>query len=102
MSWQQFLPFLLVIGLTTWLVKMFPMVLLRRKIHNPYFRAFMRYMPYAVLGAMTVPEGIFATGNVWTAVAGLLVALLLALRKAGLMTVALCAVAAVYVMELLL
>ena len=57
----------------------------------------MTYIPYAVLGAMTFPDVMYSTGNLWTAAAGVVVAVILAWRGKSLLTVALaacCAVAA--------
>ena len=42
-----------------------------------FIRSFLAYVPYAVLAAMTFPEILYSTSNVISAVAGLLVALVL-------------------------
>ena len=56
-------------------------------------------MPYTCLMAMTFPAVFYATENVLAAVAGVAVAVALALRKKGLMTVALAASIVVFVVE---
>ena len=79
----------------TYLLRMLPLTVFRKKIENRFFRSFLAYVPYAVLAAMTIPDIFFSTGSLLTAVAGLAVAILLALFDRGLLTVAVGAVAAV-------
>lgn len=62
----------------------------------------MAYVPYAVLAAMTFPEILYSTSNMISAVAGLLVALVLSYFGRGLLTVALSSTAVVFVVEQLL
>ncbi len=93
---------ILVMAGVTYAIRMLPMVLVRRKIRSPFVRSFLYYVPYAVLGAMTVPAIFYATGSVPSAIAGLCVAVLLALRERSLLTVAVCACLAAYGTDLLL
>lgn len=85
----------------TYLLRMLPLTVFRKKIENRFFRSFLAYVPYAVLAAMTIPDIFFSTGSLLTAVAGLAVAILLALFDRGLLTVAVGAVAAVLLVGLL-
>ena len=39
----------------TYLVRMLPLVIFRKKIENRFIRSFLHYIPYAVLAAMTFP-----------------------------------------------
>ena len=39
----------------TYLVRMLPMVIFRKKIKSRFIRSFLYYIPYAVLAAMTFP-----------------------------------------------
>ena len=86
----------------TYLVRMLPLALFKRKIENVFIQSFLYYVPYAVLGAMTFPAILSSTGSIWSAVAGLAVAVLLAFYEKGLMTVALCACGTVLATEFLL
>lgn len=95
-----FLLYLLVMAGVTYFIRMLPLVLVRKRITNRYILSFLHYIPYAVLSAMTVPACFYATGNVWSAAAGVGVALVLAYRGKGLLTVAACACAAVFLAEL--
>jgi branched-subunit amino acid transport protein len=95
-----FFLYLLVMAGVTYLVRMLPMVLFRRKIENRYIRSFLYYMPYSVLSVMTVPAIFYSTGHITSAAAGFLVALLLALKKKSLITVAAFAALAVLIAEI--
>lgn len=86
----------------TYLVRMLPLTLFRRKIQNRFVKSFLAYVPYAVLAAMTFPAILESTSSIWSAMAGLVVALLLAWKNRSLLTVALSAVAAVLLVEQIL
>jgi branched-subunit amino acid transport protein len=89
-------------ALVTYLIRMLPITLLRRKIENRLFRSFLYYIPYAVLAAMIVPDMLFATRSLWSGAAALAAGVALALRGQKLLTVAIVACAAVFVAELLM
>ena len=102
MSWQSYLPYVLVMAAVTYLIRMLPLTVLRRDIRSRFFRSYLYYVPYAVLTAMTIPDVMYCTGYgpgsegaLWTALCGLAVAVLLAWRGKGLLTVAVAACAAV-------
>lgn len=84
----------------TYLIRMLPIVIFRKKIQNKFIKSFLYYIPYAVLAAMTFPAIFSSTGSVWSAVAGLVVALVLAFFEKGLVTVALSSCAMVFIIEL--
>ena len=96
-EWSVFLPYLAVMAVVTYLIRMLPLTVFRREIKSRFVQSFLTYIPYAVLGAMTFPDVMYSTGNLWTASAGVVVAVILAWRGKSLLTVALaacCAVAA--------
>lgn len=95
MSWDRFLPYLIVMASVTYLVRMLPLTVFRRPIRSRFVRSFLVYIPFAVLGAMTFPDVMYSTGDLRTAAAGVLVAVVLAWRGKSLLTVALAACAAV-------
>ena len=78
----------------TYLIRMLPFTLFRRKIRSRFVRSFLYYIPYAVLSAMTIPAVFYATGNVTTSVVGAAVAVVLAYMRLPLIVVALAASAA--------
>ena len=88
MSAEAFYPYLLVMAGVTYLIRMLPLTVFRREIRSPFLRSFLYYVPYAVLGAMTVPDIFYATGSLWTALAGLAVAVVLAWKEKSLLMVA--------------
>ena len=75
----------------TYLIRMIPFTFFRRKIKSRFFRSFLYYIPYAVLSAMTIPAIFYCTGNVITAAAGTVVAVILAYFDLPLIVVALAA-----------
>ncbi len=78
----------------TYLIRMLPFTLLRKKIQSRFLRSFLYYMPYAVLSAMTIPAIFYATGSIPTAIVGTVVAVILAYLNLPLIIVALAAAAA--------
>lgn len=92
---------MVVMALTTYLIRVTPMVVFRKKITNRFARSFLYYVPYAVLAAMTFPAIFASTGSQMSAIVGCIVAVALAWFDRGLLTVAVGAVAAVYVAQML-
>ena len=39
----------------TYLIRMLPLVLIKKKLKNRFFKSFLYYIPYAVLSVMTIP-----------------------------------------------
>lgn len=85
----------------TYLVRALPLVLFRKKIENRFISSFLYYIPYAVLAAMTIPAIFTSTGNIYSALAGLITALIIAFFEKSLVTVALSACAVVFITELI-
>ena len=99
---MNFYIYLLVTAGTTYLVRMLPLVLMKGRIRSRFLLSFLHYIPYAVLSVMTVPAIFSATGDLRTAAAGFVTAMILAWRGKSLLTVAAAACAAVLMAELLL
>lgn len=99
---KLFFTYLLIICLSTYLIRAVPFILIKNKIKNKYIISFLHFIPYTVLSAMTFPASFYATGHIITAVVGLLVSLILAIRKCSLTLVAMSACVAVFISELLL
>ena len=95
-----FFLYLLILAGSTYLIRVIPFVAFKNKINNRFIRSFLAYIPYAVLTAMTIPAVFYAT-NWWAgAAAGLIVAVIFALKEKGLTVVAIAACVAVFVVEL--
>lgn len=98
---QGFFVYLIVMAGMTYLIRMLPMVLVRKKIKNRFILSFLYYIPYTVLSVMTVPAIFYATELI-PAVVGFAVALLLGFKEKSLVTVAMVSCAAVLVMEFIM
>ena len=99
---MKFLVYLIATAGTTYLVRMLPLVLMKGKIRSRFLLSFLHYIPYAVLSVMTIPAIFSATGDLRTAAAGFVVAMVLSWKGRSLLTVAAAACAAVLAAELML
>lgn len=100
MDVKQFWLYLALLAGSTYLIRTIPFVLIKNKINNKYIQSFLYYIPYAVLTAMTLPAIFYATSSIYSAIAGLLVAVIFAVKNKSLTVVAVFACIAVYVVEL--
>ena len=94
--------YILVMAGVTYLIRMLPLALSRKEITSPFIKSFLYYVPYACLAAMTFPAILFATDSVISAAVGFIVALIAAYKEKSLLTVALFACAAVFIVERIL
>lgn len=99
---KSFPVYLLVMAGVTYLVRMLPLVLVKKEITNKFILSFLFYIPYAVLTVMTVPAVFYATSSVASAVVGVIVAVILAYFEKSLLTVAFCSCAGVFLTELIM
>lgn len=95
MSWSVFLPYVAVMAVVTYLIRMLPLTVFRRPIRSRFVQSFLTYIPFAVLGAMTFPDVLYSTGDLRSAAAGVVAAVILAWRGKSLLTVAVAACLAV-------
>ena len=102
MDFMKFLPYLLVMAGVTYLVRVVPFILINKKIENRFINSFLYYIPYTVLAAMTFPAILYATGNIVSAIAGLLAAIVISFRGRSLIIVAVGACTAVFITEAIL
>ena len=91
-----------VMALVTYLIRVLPMVFIRRQIRNRFLRSFLYYVPYVTLSAMTFPAILQATDVWWAGALALGVAIFAALRTRSLFVVALVTCATVLVCQGLL
>ena len=99
---MNFWRYLLTMALVTYLIRAVPFVAFRRKVTNRYVKSFLYYIPYTVLAAMTFPAIFYVIASPVPAVLGTLVALFLAYRGRGLVTVSLSACGAALAANLIL
>ena len=99
------MPYLLggitIMAIMTYVIRLLPMVIFRKKIENVKIKSFLYYVPYTVLAAMTFPAVFSSAGTTASSVAGCVVGLILAYFRRGLLTVAVGASAAAYIVLLL-
>jgi branched-subunit amino acid transport protein len=93
MDLLSLLPLILIMAAVTYLVRMIPLVFVRRRITNRYVISFLYYIPYTVLSAMTFPAVLFGSGSVLAAAVGLAAGILAAFLERSLIVVALSACA---------
>lgn len=96
----SFIKYLAVMAGVTYLIRMLPLVLIKKRLKNRFLKSFLYYIPYAVLSVMTVPAIFTSTGSVVSATAGFVTAVILAYFERGLLTVAAFSCAAVFIAEL--
>lgn len=101
MSTTYILTGIAVMALVTYLIRVLPMVIFRKKITNIWIKSFLYYVPYAVLAAMTFPAVFSSTGSQAGAIAGTVAAVILAYFNRSLLTVAIGAASAVLVVQLI-
>ncbi len=91
--------YLLVMAVTTYLIRVLPMTLFRKPIRSRFLRSFLYYVPYACLAAMTFPAILGSTGSVISGAAAMVVAVILAFLGKSLLVVALSSSAVVLIVN---
>lgn len=94
--------YIIVMAVVTYLIRMIPFTFFNKKIKSRFVRSFLKYIPYAVLSAMTIPAIFYSTGDVVTAAVGTVVAVALAFFNCPLIVVALAASLAAYLTSLIM
>ncbi len=94
--------YIFVMAAVTYLIRLLPLTIIRKKIQNRFICSFLYYVPYATLSAMTFPAILYSTSSPYSAIIGFLTALLLAYKGKSLITVACAACVAVFISELVL
>ena len=91
--------YILVMAVTTYLIRAIPLTLLKKPIRSRFLRSFLHYVPTACLTAMTFPAILTATDHVISGAAGLVVGVILAFKNKSLIVVAVASAATVFVVE---
>lgn len=95
----SFYIYVLVMAVVTYLIRVIPLLLVNKEIKNKFIKSFLYYVPYAALASMTFPAILFSTTEIIAAVAGLVVAFIMAFKNKGLLPVALAACVTVFFVE---
>ena len=94
--------YILVMALTTYLIRMLPLALFKKEITSPFIKSFLFYVPFACLACMTFPSILTSTSSVISGAIGLVVALYLAFKEKSLINVALVSCISVFIVERIL
>ena len=94
--------YVLVMAVTTYLIRALPLTLFKKPIRSRFLRSFLHYVPTACLTAMTFPAILTSTDHVISGAAGLVVGVILAFKNKSLIVVAVASAATVFVVEQLM
>lgn len=94
--------YILTMAVTTYLIRVIPLTLMRKPIRSRFIKSFLHYVPYACLTAMTFPAILYDTTYILSGVAALVIAVWLAFRGKSLLTVSLASCGAVFAVERIL
>lgn len=90
-----------VMAFVTYIIRATPMIIFRKKIKSRWIQSFLYYVPFVVLSALTFPQVFESTGSTLSAVCGCIVAILLAYFRRGLLTVAVGAALAAFILHVI-
>lgn len=99
---KDFWIYLLLLAGSTYLVRAIPFAAVQKKITNRFWQSFLYYIPFAVLTAMTLPAAFYATGHEVSAVCGLFLGGVFAVKGKGLTFVAVVCCLTALIVELIL
>ena len=85
-----------IMTLVTYLVRVIPLIVFKKKIESKFIKSFLYYVPYAVLSCMTFPAIMYSTNNLYTAIIGTSVALIASFFKLKLIYVVIITVCIVF------
>jgi branched-subunit amino acid transport protein len=94
--------YILIMAGVSFLIRVLPMVLLRKPITNRFVRSFLYYVPYVTLAVMTFPAILEVTENPLIGAVALVAGILLAYLGAGLFPVAIACCVIVFVLQMVL
>ena len=94
--------YLLVMAAVTYLIRVLPILFVRKKIQNVFIRSFLHYVPFVVLATIALPAILFSTGNLISGVVATLTCIVLAYLNKGLIVVRIGGVTAALLVELIL
>ena len=93
--------YILVMAVVSFVIRVLPLTVIRKKITNRFLRSFLRYVPYVTLAAMTFPAIIDATGSPLAGAGALVVGVVSAWFGADLPIVAAACCVTVFLLQLI-
>ena len=94
--------YILVMAVTTYLIRVLPLTLIRKEITNVTIRSFLYYVPYVTLAVMTFPAILDSTQSPISGAVALIIALGLSWMGKSLFQVSVFSCVAVFLIELIL
>ena len=86
----------------TYIPRVLPLIVFKKRMSSKRLQTFLKYMPLAVLGAMTFPSILTSTGNIIVGSVGCCLALVLAYFERSLLMVTILTVLGCWVLGLIL
>ena len=93
--------YILIMASVTYLIRVIPLTLIRKKITNRFLRSFLFYVPYVTLSVMTFPAILDATGSFISGLAALIVCIIISFKGASLFIVSMTACGIVFALNLI-
>lgn len=93
--------YILAMALTTYLIRVLPLTLIRKPIRSIFLRSFLYYVPYVTLAVMTFPAILNVTGSPLVGGAAMLIGIAGAWCGLGLLPVSLLCCASVLILQML-
>lgn len=94
--------YIIIMAVTTYLIRVLPLTLIRKEIKNVTIRSFLYYVPYVTLAVMTFPAILEATQSPISGAAALFISLVLSWWGKSLFQVSVFSCGAVFLIELFL
>lgn len=94
--------YIFVMAVVTYLIRMLPLILVKKEIQNTTLKSFLYYVPFVTLSLMTFPAILTATNSLLSALAGFIAAVVIAYNGGSLIKVAAGACSAVFILEMFL
>lgn len=95
--------YILVAFVTVYLIRVLPILVFKKPIHNKFIKSFLFYVPYVTLSVMTVPAIFFVAQDcVWAGGVALIVGIITAYFSKNLFVVSAVCCVACYLMQVIL
>lgn len=98
MEQHSIIIYILLAIIVTNLIRVTPMVFIKRQIRNRFVRSFLYYVPYVTLAVMTFPDMVLATPTPLPGILALLTGIIAAWFRLGLFPVAVICCIIVYLL----
>ncbi|MGN1405950.1 MAG: AzlD domain-containing protein [Erysipelotrichaceae bacterium] len=98
---KRYIYILIMFGVT-YLIRVLPLTLIRKKIQNRYIKSFLYYVPYVTLSLMTFPAIVEATSLPLAGAAALILGIVVAYKGTSMLNVSIICCLCVFILELFL